>query len=118
MTATVDISIVSKEDILTVPNAALRFDPVAAAEIGKPDDSKRTIVQTLAPGRRRYGRDHKPPPSSPPSKGPRVWVLKDGGPVEVLVETGITDGRVTELTGDALTVDSPVIISVKPAAAS
>jgi hypothetical protein len=31
MTATVDIAIVDKKDIIVVPNSALRFDPEAAA---------------------------------------------------------------------------------------
>ena len=34
MTATVDIAIVDKKDILVVPNSALRFDPIFAAAIG------------------------------------------------------------------------------------
>jgi HlyD family secretion protein len=119
MTASVDISIVNKPDALTVPNAALRFDPVAAAEIGKPDQTKRTLVQSLSPGGgRRWRGTAKPPIASPSTKGPRVWLLKDGSPVEVLVKTGITDGRVTEIVDDSLSVDAPVIISVKPAAAS
>jgi HlyD family secretion protein len=120
MTATVDISIVSKQDILTIPNAALRFDPVTAAEIGKPDETKRTLVQSLSPGGgRRWGHGSgTPPKSSPPAKGPRVWTLQDGSPVEVLVKTGITDGIRTEILGDALTAEVPVIISVKPAATS
>lgn len=120
MTATVDISIVSKQDILTIPNAALRFDPVTAAEIGKPDETKRTLVQSLSPGGgRHWGHGSgTSPKSSPPAKGPRVWTLQDGSPVEILVKTGITDGLRTEILGDALTADVPVIISVKPAATS
>jgi hypothetical protein len=34
----------------------------------------------------------------------------------VLVKIGITDGRFTEIVDDSLAVDSPVIVSVKPAA--
>lgn len=41
MTATVDIAIVDKQDVLVVPNAALRFDPVTAAAIGKPEATKK-----------------------------------------------------------------------------
>jgi HlyD family secretion protein len=117
MTASVDISIINKPGVITVPNAALRFDPVAAAEIGKPDQTKRTLVQSLSPGGgRRWRGNAKPPISSPSTKGPRVWLLKDGNPIEVLVKIGITDGRFTEIVDDSLAVDSPVIVSVKPAA--
>ena len=115
MTATVDISIANKKDVWIIPNAALRFDPVTAAEIGKPDETKRTLVQRISPGRH-WGHGAPPPKASPAASGPRVWTLKSGNPVEVLVHTGITDGRVTEISGDNLSPDMTVIVSVKPAA--
>jgi HlyD family secretion protein len=116
MTATVDISIASKKDIWIIPNSALRFDPVTAAEIGKPDETKRTLVQSLSPSRRHWGRGTPPPKASPRASGPRIWALMNGGPVEILVHTGITDGRVTEVSGDNISPDMSVIVSVKPAA--
>jgi HlyD family secretion protein len=39
----------------------------------------------------------------------QVWVLRDGAPVAVPVQTGITDGRMTEITGGELAVDMRVI---------
>lgn len=75
MTATVDIAIVDNRDILVVPNAALRFDPVAAAEIGKPVDSDRTLVQSLSPGGGRRWRGNAPPKPGSTSTEPRVWTL-------------------------------------------
>jgi HlyD family secretion protein len=116
MTATVDISIVEKQDILVVPNSALRFDPVVAASIGKPDETKRTLVQSLSPGGgRRWRGTPGPKLNQSHSDGPRVWMLKDGEPVEIPVTLGITDGRLTEITGGALAPDTPVIVSIKPA---
>ncbi len=116
MTATADIAIAEVDDVLLVPNTALRFDPVAAAEVGKPDEESRTLVQSLSPGGgRRWGRGGSAPPEgSPNTHGPRVWTLKDGEPVEVLVKTGLTDGRVTEVTGGGLTDSTEVIVSIKP----
>ena len=114
MTATVDIAIVDKKDIILVPNSALRFDPEAAAAIGKPDETKRTLVQSLSPGGGRRWRGAPPPKPGSTSSEPRVWTLKDGEPVEIKVKPGITDGRVTEITEGALTPDTPVIISIKP----
>lgn len=118
MTATVDIAIIHKPDVWRVPNTALRFDPEAAAEIGKPAVTKRTLVQQLSPGGgRRWGRggpSSKPKPEST-SKEPHFWILKDNEPVEVPVKIGITDGLYTEITGDNLNDAMEVIISIKPA---
>jgi HlyD family secretion protein len=123
MTATADIFIARKENILKVSNAALRFDPAAAAKLGKTeDDQKRTLVQSLSPGggRWRRGGGGSPPAGSAPDpkKGAHIWVLKDGKPVEFPVTTGITDGSHTEITGEGLTEDMPVIISAKPPTAA
>jgi HlyD family secretion protein len=114
MTATVDIAIVDKQDILVVPNSALRFDPVAAAAIGKPDETKRTLVQSLSPGGGRRWRGAPPPKPGSTSTEPRVWTIRNGEPVEIHVTPGITDGRVTEITGNSITPDTPVIVSIKP----
>lgn len=112
MTATVDVAIVDKKDILVVPNAALRFDPEVAASIGKPDDTKRTIVQSLTPGGRRWRGSSAPKPGSKTTE-PHVWVLKNGEPEMVMITPGITNGRVTEIAS-GLTDGTPVIVSIKP----
>lgn len=114
MTATVDIAIVDKKDILTVPNAALRFDPVAAKAIGKTDDTKRTLVQSLSPGGGRRWRGAPPPKAGSSDSTPKVWTLRNGEPSEIRVTTGITDGRFTEIVDGDLTAGTPLIISIKP----
>jgi HlyD family secretion protein len=40
---------------------------------------------------------------------PRVWVLRDGQPVAIEVQTGATNGRVTEITGGSLEAGMQVI---------
>jgi HlyD family secretion protein len=114
MTATVDIAIVDKPDILVVPNAALRFDPALASLVGKPDADERTLVESLTSSgpRRWYGTPA--PKAGSRSSEPRVWILRDGEPVEVRVDTGITDGRQTEISNTEITADTPVIVSIKP----
>ena len=114
MTATVDIAIVDKQDILVVPNSALRFDPIVAAAIGKPDATKRTLVQSLSPGGGRRWRGAPPPKAGASDSTPKVWTLINGEPSEIKVTPGITDGRVTEITGDGLAAGTPLIISIKP----
>jgi len=114
MTATVDIAIVDRKDILVVPNTALRFDPVAALAIGKPDDTKRTLVQSLSPGGGRRWGGAPVPKAGSTSNEPCVWILKDGEPSKVPVTIGITDGRVTEITGTTLAPETKVIVSITP----
>jgi HlyD family secretion protein len=113
MTATVDISIIDKPDILVVPNSALRYDPSIEAALNAPDETKKTLVQSLSPGSRRW-RGPPPPKAGSSDANPRVWTLKDGEPSEIEVTTGITDGRFTEVTSGNLTAGTPLIISVKP----
>jgi HlyD family secretion protein len=114
MTATVDIAIVDKPDILVVPNAALRFDPAFAAAVGKPDETERTLVQSLSPGGGRRWRGTPVPKAGSRNAEPHVWILRNGEPAEVMVALGITDGRMTEITGSELTAGTPVIVSIKP----
>lgn len=114
MTATVDIAIVDKKDILVVPNAALRFDPEFAATIGKPDDTKRTLVQSLSPGGGRRWRGNSTPKPGSKNTEPHVWVIKDGEPSMVTVTPGITDGKNTEITAGDLPEGTQVIVSIKP----
>jgi HlyD family secretion protein len=114
MTATVDIAIVDKQDILVVPNSALRFDPEYAASIGKPDEGSRTLVQSLSPGGGRRWRGTPGPKPKIENDEPRVFILKDGEPVRIPITPGITNGRITEITAGGIQPDTPVIVSIKP----
>ena len=117
MTATADISVARAEQVLQVPNAALRFDPQSVLEFLNKTGPKRTLVQALSPG---GGRPWRQSPSiqmpTERGKASRVWFLRDGAPVECPVKVGITDGRVTEVTGEGLREALPVIISAAPPA--
>ena len=94
MTATATIVTASQENALSVPNAALRFDPSVVREEGG----------ARMPGP--FGRLMNEPRRSPADNSKKVndqkvWVLKDGEPQAVPVTTGVTDGRRTEiLTGN------------------
>ncbi len=92
MTATADIIVASVENALVVPNAALRYTPRQDAEEAR--ESGSGLVGMVLPSR--------PVRSSAPRTVERsVWVLRDGGPVKVVVETGETDGNLTAiLSGD------------------
>lgn len=117
MTATADISVAKSEGVLLVPNAALRFDPVAAEALGKSDQPAKTLVQSLSPGGgRRWGQGPPAAKLVEPAKSSRVWTLRDGKPVEMPVKIGLTDGRHTEVAGEGLEEGTPIIVTAQPAA--
>jgi HlyD family secretion protein len=93
MTATADITVKKVEDVVLIPNAALRFEPATATRPA----SRRGLVGALLPrppGRRtpegrRTGAGHAEQ---------RVWTLREDRLVPVTVKTGATDGTLSEVT--------------------
>ena len=94
MTATATITTGTREQVLRVPNAALRFKP--------PEDESGGGIVIGPPGMARE-RDADGP-------GNTIWVLRDGAPSRVLVRTGHTDGRYTEVIGSGLTAGDEVVV--------
>ncbi len=105
MTGSAEITTLTRENALLAPNAALRFSPPEAA--GAPRTrSGGGVLTRLFPRPSRRGRERQMPAAG---GAPRVWVLRDGAPVAVDVQTGATNGRVTEITGGALEPGMPLI---------
>ena len=100
MTATADIIVAAVTDALVVPNAALRYAP--RQESAASGNSGRGLVGIIMPS---------PPGGTDAARasGDSVWVLRDGGAVEVPVETGETDGNVTEILSGDLRAGDQVI---------
>jgi len=102
MTANLTITVAERDSVLTVPVSALRFMP--------PRDGK-----TGMNGKKFHGGDSG---AMSTSRGPRaanagkVFVLENGKPKFVRVETGLSDGARTEVTGD-LSEDAVVITGVE-----
>jgi HlyD family secretion protein len=97
MTATATIVAGRRENVLTVPNAALRFSP--------PREERSGIGPTPAQqfGARAAGTK-------------QVYVLPGDKPVAVQVVAGASDGRVTEILGGGLKAGTPVIVDLSEAA--
>lgn len=93
MTATASIVTAQRENVLLVPNAALRFTPPEKGNT----TSGGSFVSSLIP---------RPPSDAKRSNvtqagASQVWVLNDGVPQAVAVKTGVSNGRQTEiLSGD------------------
>jgi HlyD family secretion protein len=100
MTASARIVTAQRDNVLLVPNAALRFTP--PAEKAAPG-----LVASLLP---------RPPARNQPKtkrqKGgeQQLWLLKDGQPVAVPVQVGASDGRHTEITGGEVRAGQAIII--------
>jgi len=121
MTATVSIVTDRRRDVLTVPNTALRFRPEGAqagAPAGVAPASPGTAQAGAGPrregegnGRRR--RDESEDDAVPAAPAKRaIYVLVDGAPVAREVTTGLTDGRVTEVTGGELKEGEAIIVGI------
>ena len=112
MTGTAEITTITRDNALLVPNAALRFSPPADTAA---QPARRSLVSSLMPR----------PPSVPKTAAPvtaadgsqRIWVLRDGEAVALQVRTGATNGRYTEILDDGLQAGMAVItevLSAKP----
>lgn len=106
MTATVTFISAEKDDVLRVPNAALRFrpDPAtlavmtgASASAARSASPVRTASAPEGSARRGGAR-----PRADSSTATRtVWVLRDEQPVAVTITPGLSDGSLTEVvTGE------------------
>jgi HlyD family secretion protein len=95
MTATADITVRSIENALLAPNAALRFTPPVQ---DKKPSSGGLISQLIRRGPPRSD-SRKRKKKGADNKRRRVWVSRDGVPVEMSVTIGATDGVMTEVTG-------------------
>jgi HlyD family secretion protein len=113
MTATATITATQRNDVLLVPNSALRFAPTAGAA-ALPAASG-GIVSTLLPRFPRGTTRRSAAAGASTATARQVYVLQDGAAVPVSVMPGISDGRMTEVTGGDLQAGMLVITDQKAA---
>ncbi len=82
MTANVSFEVAKADDVIRIPNSALRFSPAPPGMGG--------------PGTNRAG-------------GPKVYQLVDGRPKSATIKVGLSDGEYTELTSGALSEGDAII---------
>ena len=124
MTAAATITSTERNDVLLVPNTALRFTPaVAAGAAAQPASSSSGggIMSQLMPrmprsGTRRAGGTGDAADGA--GRVRQVWVLKDGVAQAVNVQVGISDGRKTEVSGEGLAEGMAVITDQRSAGAA
>lgn len=113
MTASATITATRRNDVLLVPNSALRFAPTAVAG-GQPAASG-GIVGSLLPRMPRSTPRRSTAGGANTAAARQVWVLRDGVAVAVAVTSGISDGRMTEISGGDLRAGMQVITDQKTA---
>ncbi len=104
MTATAQIITKARPDVLLVPNAALRFTPADTGSGGG------GFASAMIPHRtRRSGALQSQTAEHGRGARQTVYVLDQGAPRAVDIQTGASDGSLTEVTGGALTPAMVVI---------
>jgi HlyD family secretion protein len=102
MTAAVHIITEQRDDVLRVPDRALRFDPTGAGPAlggpGRGGAEASAAASTEGPG----GPGH-------------VWLLRNGRPIRVAVTVGLDDGTNAEVTASTLAVGDAIIVSERTA---
>ena len=111
MTATADIVTAERQNVLLVPNAALRFKPQAAGGAGASSGGG-GVTGVLMPRRpnRAGGSGGNTEERGGAGQSAQVWVVgADGQPSPISVRTGQTNGTVTEVSGTGVKAGLKVI---------
>jgi HlyD family secretion protein len=111
LTANVRFDVAHRDGVLAVPNAALRWAPRNA-----PADAASTGPQasaTAAGGSGTGGEGGKRRADG--ERSGTVWTLRDGKPEPLTVKVGLSDGVLTEVTGDGLSEGMEVIVGEQTA---
>jgi len=112
MTAYVNIAIAKADDVLMVPNAALRFKPADSAGKTVEMNGDASSNATANGTDRREGRKGKR--GNHDGNTGTVYVVEGDVIRPVSVEIGITDNRMTEIAGGELKDGDTVIVGEKP----
>lgn len=122
MTAAATITATERTGVLVVPNTSLRFMPRLASNAQDKPASGGGLVSKLMPrpprgagqgGGRKAGEE-----GSSHGKMRQIWILNNGTPQAMPVRAGISDGRLTEISGEGLTLGMAVITDQRSAKAA
>ena len=108
MTATAEIAVETVEKAVLIPNAALRFE-LPNTDQGSAKQSG-SIIGAILPRRPPTGQKR---PASSTGGGQKVWMLGDSGPVAVSVETGVTNGQVSEVVAGNIEPGLELVVDIE-----
>lgn len=118
MTANVQFLVSQSEDVLTIPNMALRFRPPEEKEEAQELLRREQSRVAVRVGAKRTSRQGASGGGARGARQVRIYVLRDGKAQPIEVQLGITDGSRTEVRAGDLQEDDAVIIGMSSAAAS
>ena len=128
MTANINITVEVKNNVLRIPNAAIRFRPDKIANFPFPEDVKKEMEEkgtgkksksngaATGSGAKKQGKKDKSIKGEKPKKDKdklnldtAIWILKDDKPERVKIATGISDSSYTEMRDGPLKEGMEVI---------
>ena len=117
MTANITFSVARREDVITVPNAALRFKPELSEkeqqELRAEMEARRQqrMNQAGEQGQRRERSQDSAGQQNGNRQGQTVWVLTEAKKLEPrFIRTGLTDGRLTEVLAGNLQEGDTIVV--------
>ena len=108
MTANVTVVYADRQDVLRVPNAALRFRP--------PPEMLTALGRTSGAPQRVAGRDGGRGATQAPGgggNGRSLWIVRDGRPAPAQITVGVSDGTFTEIVSGPLQAGDAVVTGVE-----
>lgn len=105
MSATADIETAKSENAMIIPISALFFNPSDASLLatksqgglfGNMSSNQKVMEELKVSSKRGF-----------------VWILKNGQPERIEVETGVSNGKQTQIMSDVINIDTEVIVGVK-----
>ncbi|MDY0397961.1 MAG: efflux RND transporter periplasmic adaptor subunit [Desulfuromonas thiophila] len=109
MTATAEVIVAQAEDVLTVPNAALRFQPPQPDSAS--NNKRGSLIGSLMPRPPRTGQKKAADPADGETN--RIWQLQEGRPAALPVRPGLSDGQRTEIRDSSLREGQAVLVGVR-----
>jgi HlyD family secretion protein len=105
MTANVSIIVAQRDNVLKVPNAALRFVPPKSEQLASRTTDGRPVREEAATHAMLTG-------GSPPARP--IWKQADNGELVAMhVQTGISDGTYTEIVAEGVAAGDEVIVGIE-----
>ena len=108
MTATVTVEVARADNVLRVPNAALRFRPTN----GQPEGARATSGQGTIGATGTSGGSGGRPRGAQGENMARLWVMQDGQLHPVRVKTGISDGTTTAVIDGQIAEGATVVTGI------